>query len=213
MTENKMDLLKLAIPFDASEIKQRKGSHNMTFDYIDARSVQNRLDDVCGPENWQVEFRPIEGGFMAGIGIWFEDRGWVWKWDVADDTQIEATKGGASSAFKRAAVQWGIGRHLYDPSSKPSGKQTNKPQQGQAPKATGPAWSVAQKAAALINGPNTANKDAVDWLNRTGFKQDKFTPDQITKLVNAYLNTYSDIGTTTHPDEVMRVAIASLVNK
>jgi hypothetical protein len=38
----------------------------------------------------------------------------VTKWDGAQESQIEATKGGLSGAMKRAAVQWGIGRYLYD---------------------------------------------------------------------------------------------------
>jgi hypothetical protein len=38
----------------------------------------------------------------------------VWKWDGAENTEVEGVKGGLSSAMKRAAVQWGIGRYLYD---------------------------------------------------------------------------------------------------
>ncbi len=30
------------------------------------------------------------------------------------ETQVEAVKGGRSGAMKRAAVQWGIGRYLYN---------------------------------------------------------------------------------------------------
>ena len=36
------------------------------------------------------------------------------KWDAAENTQVEAVKGGRSGAMKRAAVQWGIGRYLYN---------------------------------------------------------------------------------------------------
>ena len=41
------------------------------------------------------------------------DGGWVAKADGAGDTAHEAEKGGISDAFKRAAVQWGVGRYLY----------------------------------------------------------------------------------------------------
>jgi hypothetical protein len=34
--------------------------------------------------------------------------------DGADDSQLEAVKGGLSESMKRAACQWGIGRYLYD---------------------------------------------------------------------------------------------------
>jgi hypothetical protein len=39
---------------------------------------------------------------------------WVTKWDGAEETDSESIKGGLSAAMKRAAVQWGIGRYLYD---------------------------------------------------------------------------------------------------
>lgn len=38
---------------------------------------------------------------------------WITKWDGADDSNQEATKGGLSDSMKRAAYQWGIGRYLY----------------------------------------------------------------------------------------------------
>lgn len=37
----------------------------------------------------------------------------VTKWDGAENTDVEAVKGGLSDSMKRAAVQWGIGRYLY----------------------------------------------------------------------------------------------------
>ncbi len=36
------------------------------------------------------------------------DSEWVTKWDAAENTQVEAVKGGRSGAMKRAAVQWGV---------------------------------------------------------------------------------------------------------
>lgn len=83
--------------------------------YIDARDVMDRLDEVCGSENWQSDFKEVAGKIYAGIGIKDKQSNeWVWKWDVGDETDIEAAKGQASDAFKRAAVKWGIGRFLYD---------------------------------------------------------------------------------------------------
>jgi hypothetical protein len=94
--------------------------------YITNRAIQERLDEVCGPENWQNKFIEIDGGFLCGIGIytkptcWIKEEeydsgfAWVWKWDGAQRTEFESIKGGLSGAMKRAAVQWGIGRYLYD---------------------------------------------------------------------------------------------------
>jgi hypothetical protein len=74
----------------------------------------NRLDDVCGPENWKNDFiNAPGGGVLCGLSIKIADE-WVTKWDGADNTNIEAVKGGLSGAMKRAAVQWGIGRYVYD---------------------------------------------------------------------------------------------------
>lgn len=49
-----------------------------------------------------------------GISIYFENRGWVTKWDGAEDTDVEPVKGGLSDSMKRAAVHWGVGRVLYN---------------------------------------------------------------------------------------------------
>jgi len=80
--------------------------------YIDARQVQDRLDEVCGPENWQNEYYTVGNLLFCKIGIKDVD-GWVWKSDTGVESNIEKDKGHASDAFKRAAVQWGIGRFLY----------------------------------------------------------------------------------------------------
>ncbi|WP_263317101.1 Rad52/Rad22 family DNA repair protein, partial [Enterobacter hormaechei] len=56
---------------------------------------------------------PNNGGVECGISIKVEGE-WITKWDAAENTQVEAVKGGRSGAMKRAAVQWGIGRYLYN---------------------------------------------------------------------------------------------------
>lgn len=86
--------------------------------YIDARDVMDVLDEVVGAENWQDDYKLIDGKLLAGIGIRVRnvdniDMGWVWKWDTGTESNMEAEKGQMSDAFKRAAVKWGIGRFLY----------------------------------------------------------------------------------------------------
>jgi len=81
--------------------------------YIDSRDVQNRLDEVCEPQNWQSDYKEVKGNVYGGIGILIGDR-WVWKWDCGVESNVEKQKGEASDAFKRAAVKWGIGRDLYE---------------------------------------------------------------------------------------------------
>lgn len=108
----------LRAPFPAEEIHWRAGATNkegnraLALAYIDARAVMDRLDEVIGPTGWADTYEEWKAGAVkAGIGICNEE--WVWKYDGADDTNFEATKGGFSDAFKRAAVKWGIGRYLY----------------------------------------------------------------------------------------------------
>lgn len=84
--------------------------------YIDSRDVQDLLDEVCGPENWQDDYRVIDGKVYGGVAINVgtdKNPHWVWKWDCGTESNTEQEKGQASDAFKRAAVKWGVGRFLY----------------------------------------------------------------------------------------------------
>lgn len=89
--------------------------------YIPARRVQQRLDNVVGPMNWQVSFNePVnrsqasKAGAEATISILDPFTGeWIEKADVSENTDTEPMKGGYSKAIVRAGVQWGIGRYLY----------------------------------------------------------------------------------------------------
>jgi hypothetical protein len=81
--------------------------------YIDARQVASLLDEVVGAENWQVDYKTVNGMLFAGIGIYINNN-WIWKWDAGTESEVEKEKGHVSDSFKRAGVQWGIGRFLYD---------------------------------------------------------------------------------------------------
>jgi len=81
--------------------------------YVDSRDVQNLLDKVVWPENWQDEYYQVKNTMLCKIGIKIGDE-WVWKWDGGTETDIESEKGELSDSFKRAAVKWGVGRFLYD---------------------------------------------------------------------------------------------------
>jgi hypothetical protein len=111
---------KLAAPFPPDRVSWRVGSVKkdgtaaMALAYIDARDVMERLDAVCGPENWERRHPHVDKTTTCEIAIWIEGRGWVVKSDGAGDTAVEAEKGSLSDSFKRAAVNWGVGRYLYD---------------------------------------------------------------------------------------------------
>lgn len=117
-----MDFAKLKEPFYPDELEWRpmdcgkKGDRFWvrTLAYVTNRAIMDRLDSVLGPENWQNRFiTGPGGGVLCCLSVRVADE-WVEKWDGAENTDIEAIKGGLSGAMKRSAVQWGIGRYLYD---------------------------------------------------------------------------------------------------
>ena len=70
---------------------------------------------MLGPGSWSFELEPVvtdkgelrvARGRLTVHGIAKDDIGTASNW--------EASKGCASDALKRAAVQWGVGRYLYD---------------------------------------------------------------------------------------------------
>ena len=80
--------------------------------YQSARAAMDILDDAVGAEKWQKEYYEVAGKVYCRIGINCDGE-WVWKSDCGMESNIDGDKGQASDAFKRAAVNWGIGRALY----------------------------------------------------------------------------------------------------
>lgn len=115
-----MNLSYLKKPFPENDVEWRIGRCGKKGDriwatalaYITARAIHDRLDDVCGPERWQLTYKEHLNETICEIGIKCDNE-WVWKSGGGDQTQFEAFKGGLSSAEKRAGVPWGIGRYLY----------------------------------------------------------------------------------------------------
>lgn len=118
-----MDFKNLLEPFNSDDVEWRiqqsgiSGSGKpwgIALCYVTNRAIQQRLDDIIGPQYWKNEYAAAPtGGIMCGLSIKVDNE-WITKWDGAENTQVEAVKGGLSGAMKRAAVQWGIGRYLYN---------------------------------------------------------------------------------------------------
>ncbi len=72
----------------------------------------NLLDESVGAENWQRSHELINGNLFCNVSI-LVNGVWVSKQDVGKESYTEAEKGQASDSFKRACVNWGIGRELY----------------------------------------------------------------------------------------------------
>lgn len=82
--------------------------------YKNARVDMDILDETVGAENWQRSQQEIKGNLYCNVSIFDKDKGeWTTKQDCGVESNTEAEKGEASDAFKRACVNWGIGRELY----------------------------------------------------------------------------------------------------
>jgi hypothetical protein len=126
--QEQIDWEKLSAQFDPEDLEWRVqscGKKNdkvwaLVMPYVTSRAIMERLDAVCGPQNWKNGFEPGPcGGVVCVISIRV-DGAWIGKWDGADQEEqseggqkIDKVKSALSSAMKRAAVQWGIGRYLY----------------------------------------------------------------------------------------------------
>lgn len=86
--------------------------------FKDARVDQNILDETVGPENWQCHYYERKNTLFCSVEIRVgrgadEYPEWVSKDNAGAPSNMEAQKGEASDAFKRACFCWGIGRELY----------------------------------------------------------------------------------------------------
>lgn len=100
----------------ADEIECRIGTINekglSLLLYKDARCDMNILDETVGAMGWNRQHTRDNQNCI--VGIYDKDKSeWVYKEDTGKESNTEAEKGLASDSFKRACVNWGIGRELY----------------------------------------------------------------------------------------------------
>ena len=87
--------------------------------YKDARCDMRILDETVGAANWQCDYYEHKNTLFCRVGILVDrvlgdnNSEWVWKANAGAPSNMEAQKGEASDAFKRACFCWGIGRELY----------------------------------------------------------------------------------------------------
>jgi hypothetical protein len=111
----------LAAPFAASEIHftpaAASGSRALAIPYLDARSIMDRLDQVCGVEGWNDAYRVLpDGAVVCRLSLKIDET-WISKSDVGGPSEQpdggDRLKAAFSDALKRTAVKFGIGRYLY----------------------------------------------------------------------------------------------------
>jgi hypothetical protein len=108
---------RLMKPFSGDDVRTKpQGGRQLK--YITARHVMNRLDDVLGPDNWWDDYSPTAHGVICRLTIRLPGGQELTKVDAGGNPEMkdegDSDKGGFSDAFKRAAVKFGVGRHLYD---------------------------------------------------------------------------------------------------
>ncbi len=111
----------LAEPFEAGEVKWKpavvSGNRAMALAYVDARVIQDRLDEVMGATGWQDEYDVLtDGSVTCKLRLRLGDE-WIMKMDVGGPSEQpdggDRMKAAFSDALKRAAVKFGVGRYLY----------------------------------------------------------------------------------------------------
>lgn len=96
-------------------IQSAKNQKTTVVPYLTSRCVMDRFDEQFGPLGWSNSFEKWGAkGVKCGISVILDTGQIITKYDGADETNIEATKGGFSDSMKRTAVQWGLGRDLYE---------------------------------------------------------------------------------------------------
>ena len=139
----------LAAPFENDEVRNRQQGGRQ-LQYITARTVMNRLDDVLGPENWWDEYQPLEHSVICRLTVKLPDGSTLTKSDAGGYAGMpdsgDDEKSGFSDAFKRAAVKFGIGRYLYRLPHQWADYDPQKRQFAALPRL--PDWAVAKAAKA-----------------------------------------------------------------
>jgi hypothetical protein len=111
----------LAAPFEGTEVRFKpgavSGNRALALAYVDARVIQDRLDEVLGVMGWQDDYEWLEDGSVVcrlRLRIGGE---WITKVDVGGPSEQpdegDRRKAAFSDALKRAAVKFGVGRYLY----------------------------------------------------------------------------------------------------
>jgi hypothetical protein len=111
----------LAAPFERTEVKWKaqvvSGNRALAVAFVDARVIQDRLDEVLGVMGWQDSYECLpDGAVVCRLRIRLGDE-WITKMDVGGQSEQpdegDRRKAAFSDALKRAAVKFGIGRYLY----------------------------------------------------------------------------------------------------
>lgn len=111
----------LSAPFEPNLVRWKPGAVSgkraLAMAYVDARAIQDRLDEVLGVDGWQDDYQCLpDGSVVCRLRLRLGEE-WVTKVDVGGPSEQpdggDRLKAAFSDALKRAAVKFGIGRYLY----------------------------------------------------------------------------------------------------
>jgi recombination DNA repair RAD52 pathway protein len=200
----------LTEPFGPDEVKQRKGRGGGMYDYIDARSAHQRLDRIFGPTGWDTSYKVIDADAKAvectlrvcWEGIWASksDVGYCNAADDADNDAAEPYKAAYSDALKRAAVQLGIGRHLYE-KTPPAAAQRPREAPASTPLTKTLLNESALRAEMAAKGVNGADLARVIGAN-----------PPTTRLINKWLEDHPDLTQDDLVDTALKLALDAKAN-
>ena len=79
------------------QVTTQDKARGMAVAYLDARAVQNRLDEVVGPFNWKNVYSLWhDNSQICGLSLFLPERNeWVTKFDGAENSDVEPIKGRA----------------------------------------------------------------------------------------------------------------------
>jgi hypothetical protein len=199
----------LAEPFAREEVKFKpavvSGNRALALAYVDARVIQDRLDEVLGPLNWQDDYECLsDGSVVCRLRLRLVNE-WVTKVDVGGPSEQpdggDRLKAAFSDALKRAAVKFGIGRYLYrlpsqwvdyDPHKKQFAKPPSLPafalpkqeRKPAAPTRAGADQPAAQSATAAPKKTQIAGKTGSSGLPANGAELERRLQDYDAKLAS-----------------------------
>jgi hypothetical protein len=158
-----------------------KNNRCLAMAYIDARLIQDRLDEVLGVENWEDAYKILpDGSVVCRLRCSSSATGGSPRPTSAAERAARRRrplKAAFSDALKRAAVKFGIGRYLYRLPAQWVDYDPVKKQIAQVPQM--PAWAIPEAAPAkedagaaerkamfaLLTAKGKTWEQCTDWLN------------------------------------------------
>ena len=158
----------LAAPFPADvlgwkvQTVTKDGNRCLAVPYLDARDIQDRLDEVLGIDGWADEYLVLPcHAVQCRLSVKIAGA-WVTKADVGGESDQpdagDKTKSAHSDAHKRAAVKFGIGRYLYRLPAAWVDYDQQRKQPAKTPSL--PAWALPSEPPSLLERSRSALRSA-----------------------------------------------------